>query len=40
MDPAIQEFKQHPSPEWIHGTKPGTVWADEPRERKPKTFKL
>jgi hypothetical protein len=41
-DPVVDTPKQHPSPDWIHG-KPkrgATVWANEHRERKPKTFKL
>ncbi|GMF31978.1 unnamed protein product [Phytophthora lilii] len=40
-DPVVDTPKQHPSPDWIHGKKAGaTVWANEPRERKAKTFKL
>ncbi|GMF28380.1 unnamed protein product [Phytophthora lilii] len=40
-DPVVDTPKQHPSPDWIHGKKAGaTVWANEPKERKPKTFKL
>ncbi|GMF39998.1 unnamed protein product [Phytophthora fragariaefolia] len=40
-DPIVQKAKQHPSPDWIHGKKAGaTVWANEPKERKVKTYKL
>ncbi|GMF37457.1 unnamed protein product [Phytophthora fragariaefolia] len=40
-DPIVQKAKQNPSPDWIHGKKASaTVWANEPKERKVKTFKL
>ncbi|GMF32581.1 unnamed protein product [Phytophthora fragariaefolia] len=40
-DPIVRKTKQKPSPHWIHGKKAGaTVWANEPKERRVKTFKL